>query len=43
MFLFLFVDFLSLVEGLFNMKKEQSEYLRFTLSFILLIHIFLAE
>lgn len=42
MFLFLFVDFLSLVEGLFNMKKG-SEYLRFTLSFILLIHIFLAE
>ena len=40
MFLFLFVDFLSLVEGLL---KGQSEYLRFTLSFILLIHIFLAE
>lgn len=42
MFLFLFVDFLSLVEGLFNMKKGRA-YLRFTLSFILLIHIFLAE
>ena len=43
MFLFLFVDFLSLLEGLFNMIKGQSESLRFTLSFILLIHIFLAE